>query len=91
MIACRSGADDAPILARQIGLQSPNAILDLANFAAWARLLRHGSPTSPLRLDLYGAPRPLRSSTHRFVATSCMRFGRPREEIEDRITRFLDA
>jgi hypothetical protein len=91
MIACRSGADDAPILARQIGLQSPNAILDLANFAAWARLLRHGSPTSPLRLDLYGAPPPLRSSTDRLVATSRMRFGRPREEIEDRIARFLDA
>jgi hypothetical protein len=35
------------------------------------------------------APRPLLSSTHRLVATSRTRFGRPREEVEARINHFL--
>ena len=68
IIACRSGAEDAAILSRQIGLGGPDALLDLPNFAAWARLLRDGVPTSPLRIDLHDAPPPRRSespSSHR--------------------------
>ena len=89
IIACRAGAADAPLLAEQIGLGGPDALLDLANFTAWARLLRGGVPSSPIRLDLTDAPLPRRQSTHRLVNTSRMRFGRPRAEIEERIERFL--
>ncbi len=89
LIACRTGAADAPILAEQIGLGGPDALLDLPNFCAWARLLWNGSPTSPTRLALYDAPRARRSSPHRLIATSRMRFGRPRAEVEARISRFL--
>ena len=89
VIACRAGAEDAAILSRQIGLGGPDALLDLPNFTAWARLLRGGVPTSPIRLDLYGAPRSRRQSTHRLINTSRMRFGRPRAEVEARISRFL--
>ena len=91
MIACRAGAADAPILAEQIGLGGADALLDLPNFTAWARLLRGGSPTSPIRLDLHAAPRARRSSPHRLIATSRMRFGRPRAEVEARIRKFLGA
>ncbi len=91
MIACRAGAADAPILAEQIGLGGTDALLDLPNFTAWARLLRGGSPTSPIRLDLHDAPRARRSSPHRLIATSRMRFGRPRAEVEARIRKFLGA
>ena len=89
IIACRAGAEDAAILSRQIGLGGPDALLDLANFTAWARLLRGGAPTSPIRLDLYDAPRARRQDTHRLVNTSRLRFGRPRAEVEARISRFL--
>jgi hypothetical protein len=91
IIAFRSGAEDAEILARQIGLAGFDALLDLPNFAAWARLLRQGTPTSPIRLDLYDARRSPRSDTHRLIATSRMRFGRPRVEVEGRINQFLAA
>jgi hypothetical protein len=91
IIACRSGAIDAPILAEQIGLGNPDALLDLPNFTAWARLLRNGTPTSPIRLDLYDAPLARRSSPHRLIETSRVRFGRPRAEVEARISKFLEA
>jgi hypothetical protein len=91
LIACRTGAADAPILAEQIGLGRPEALLDLPNFCAWARLLRNGSPTSPIRLALYDAPRARRPDAHRLIATSRMRFGRPRAEVEARISKFLDG
>lgn len=91
IVACRSGAEDAAMLAEQIGLHSPEALLDLANYSAWARLLRGGAPTSPIRMDLYSAPLPRRPDAHRLIDTSRRRFGRPRREIEARIRKFLDA
>ncbi len=91
IIACRTGAADAPILAEQIGLGGADALLDLPNFTAWARLLRDGAPTSPIRLDLYDAPQPRRPDAHRLIDTSRLRFGRPRAEVEARINRFLGA
>ena len=89
IVACRAGAADAPFLADQIGLGGADALLDLPNFTAWARLLKSGVPTSPLRLDLSDAPRQRRPSPHRLIATSRMRFGRPREQVEAHIKKFL--
>jgi hypothetical protein len=91
IIACRVGASDAPILAEQIGLHSGDALLDLGTGTAWARLLRNGAPTSPIRLDLYQAPPVRRQSTHRLTHASRMRFGRPRAEVEARIAEFLNG
>jgi hypothetical protein len=91
MLACRTGVQDAPILAEQIGLGGDDALLDLANFAGWARLLRRGLPTSPIRLNLHNAPRSRRQNPHRLIETSRMRFGRPRADVEERIRRFLAA
>jgi hypothetical protein len=89
IVACRAGAEDAAILARQIGLGGPDALLDLPNFTAWARLLRGGVPSSPIRLDLFDAPRARRQDAHRLINASRLRFGRPRKEVEARISRFL--
>ena len=52
IVACRTGAADAPIVAEQIGIENSGALLDLPNFTAWARLLRDGTPTSPIRVAL---------------------------------------
>lgn len=91
IIAARAGATDAPILAEEIGLENPGALLDLPNFAGWARLLRNGVPTSPIRLDFYRAPLPCRADICRLAELSRSRFGRPRHEVEAKITRFLGA
>src|SRR3954452_21742148 len=89
MLACRTGASDEPDIAEQIGLGGADALLDLPNHTAWARLLVGGVPTSPLRLNLYPAPRVRRTSATRLVEISRHRFGRPRADIERRISRFL--
>jgi hypothetical protein len=91
MVACRTGASDATIIAEQIGLAGSAALLDLPNFTAWARLLHRGTPTSPLRLNLVDAPRARRVDARRLIETSRARFGRPRAEVEERIHRFLAA
>jgi len=91
ILACRTGAADAPMLAAQIGLGGDDALLDLPNFAAWARLLKGGVPTSPLRLNLCPAPGTRRSSPHRLIDESRRRFGRPRSDVEARIGKFLAA
>jgi hypothetical protein len=91
IFACRIGASDAPIIAEQIGLGGADALLDLPNHTAWARLLTGGVPSSPLRLNLYDAPPPRRADAGRLVDISRRRFGRPRAAIEDRVSRFLAA
>jgi hypothetical protein len=91
IVAARCGAEDAPILSRHIGLGGDDALLDLPNFAAWARLLHDGVPTSPLRFDLLDPPAARRHDARKLVAISRARFGRPRQAIEGRIARFLAA
>ena len=91
LIACRAGATDAPILAEQIGLGGPDALLDLRNFTAWARLLKDGVPTSPIPLELYATPRPRRQNPRHLIVVSRQRFGRPRADVESRIRKFLAA
>ena len=89
MLACRTGASDAPIIAEQIGLGSPDALLDLPNHTAWTRLLEGGVPTSPIRLDLFPTPASRRPDARKLISISRTRFGRPRADVEDRIRRFL--
>jgi hypothetical protein len=91
MLACRTGASDAPIIAEQIGLGAAETLLDLPNHTGWTRLLVEGIPTSPLRVNLHDAPLPRRPDASRLVEISRRRFGRPRAEIEQRIARFLAA
>jgi hypothetical protein len=91
IIACRVGATDADTLADQIGLGGPQALLDLSNFVAWGRLLLRGTPTSPVRFNLYPAPAPGPVDPRHLISLSQRRFGRPRAEVEARIARFLGA
>jgi hypothetical protein len=91
IVACRTGVTDAQLVGDHIGLANAQALSDLANFTAWARLLRYGSPTSPIHLDLFAPPAPRRPDSSRLVALSRRRFGRPRALVEARIARFLAA
>jgi hypothetical protein len=91
LIAFRAGAADAPILADQIGLKNPDALLDLPNFSGWGRLLQNGVPSSPIRLDFFDTPRPGRPTADRLIKLSRARFGRPQAEVEKRISAFLGA
>lgn len=88
LIACRVGASDADLLAQQIDLGGANALLDLPNFAAWARLLKNGIPSSPIRLNLFPVPH-YRNTARGHINLSRERFGRPRPEVEAKIKKFL--
>ena len=88
-VAFRVGVEDAPLLAFHLGIDNPNALTDLPNYTAWARTLIDGTPSSPRRIDLYPPPRPLHGSAQRLAGNSRIRFGRPRAEVEQRLSRFM--
>jgi len=88
-VAFRVGVEDAPLLAAHLGIDNPEALADLPNFTAWARTLQRGTPTSARRIDLYAPPKPLHGTAARLIANSRIRFGRPRQGIEEKIARFL--
>lgn len=56
IVAFRTAAQDAPLIAAELGLRSPAALRELENFRAWARVMRSGTP-SDARL-LFMAPPP---------------------------------
>jgi hypothetical protein len=90
-VTFRVGVEDAPLLAFHLGIDNPDALTDLPNFSAWARTLIDGTPSSPRRINLYAPPKPLHGSAQRLTNNSRIRFGRPRQEIEHRVSRFLAA
>ena len=54
MMAFRIGAEDAPLVADELGLQNPEVLSDLANFDAWIRVGGpHNAPVSYTHLDVY--------------------------------------
>jgi len=104
-IALRVGAEDAPLIARHLGLEPEleyagmgnreiapaQRLRQLPNFTAWARFLVDDNPTEAMHIELPAAPKPVNHKPHRLITNSRVRFGRPRLEIENRIARFLAA
>ena len=89
ILAFRIGAEDAPLMAAELGIESPSALTDIANFAAWAKLTRHGVPGEPRHIDTL---LPDAASVGRLDAVrrrTWARYTRPRQSVEDKITRFL--
>ncbi len=89
IIAYRIGAEDAAALAPEFGIQSPAAFTDLANYEAWARLIRDGAPTDPTRIS-FEAPDTLSTGqTNAVIARTRARYTRPRRNVEAEIERFI--
>jgi hypothetical protein len=88
-IAFRVGAEDAPLVADHLGIDSSTAVQDLSNFQAYGRFLVGNTPSSPTYLDLYPPPEPINKRTDKLIANSRIRFGRDRRQIDQRIARFL--
>ena len=89
ILAFRLGAEDAPLIAAELGIESKSALTDTSNFALWAKLLRDGIPSEPRPIETL-PPNPIASG--RFAAVrnrSRARTTRPRKTIEDKIARFL--
>ena len=89
LIAFRIGADDAPLIAQQFDLETPQAFQNLSNFTALYRTLEDGSPSTPQLIATFRPPRPLHTRVRQYIDASAQRFGRDRAKIEAGIGRFL--
>lgn len=89
IVAFRIGAEDAPLIANELGIENSAALTETANFAAWTKLMRGGVPADARLLSTQppfdGAPGALRRTRARTRA----RYARPRQSVEEKIERFL--
>jgi len=88
IVAFRVGAQDAPKLAAELGLQSPKALRETNNFHAWLRLMRHGVP-GQARFIATLPPPPPGKKFERVVAQARARHMIPRVLVEARINAFF--
>jgi type IV secretory pathway TraG/TraD family ATPase VirD4 len=88
IIAFRTGAQDAPILAAELGLQNRLALRETSNFHAWARIMRGGIPMEP-RLIRMIAPPLAGARLPAIIAFTRARHTLPREIVEQKIAAFF--
>ncbi len=89
IIAYRIGAEDAAALAPEFGIPSPAAFTDLANYEAWARLIRDGAPTDATRISFDAPDAVVTGQTKAVIARTRARYTRPRRNVEAEIERFI--
>jgi type IV secretory pathway TraG/TraD family ATPase VirD4 len=90
IIAFRTGAQDAPILAAELGLQNRLTLRETSNFHAWARIMRAGIPMEP-RLIRTIAPPPAGARLPAIIAFTRARYTLPREMVEQQIAAFFPS
>ena len=89
IVVFRIGAEDAPLLADELGIATKSALTDTANFAAWVKLTRDGIPMEARPIMTF-APEALPSGQLEAVRSrSRARYARPRAGVEAKIARFL--
>ena len=88
IIAFRTGAQDAPILAAELGLQNRLALRETNNFHAWLRLMRDGIPLEPRMIKMLTPP-PAGARLPQAIAHARARHMRPRRAVEEKIAAFF--
>jgi hypothetical protein len=89
ILAFRIGAEDAPLIADELGIETRSALTDTANFTLWAKLLRHGLPSDPCRIETLPAESATRPRFEAVRNRSRARSARPRSQVEAKIAHFL--
>src|SRR6185437_5641740 len=87
LMAFRVGAEDAPLLARELGLKNPEALSDLPNYEAWQRA---GGPYNATRIQT-APPAPSFSRLAAVRTRTKHRYCRPLPQIDREIRDFLSA
>ena len=91
IVAFRIGAEDAPLIANELGIEHQLTLTDTGNFSAWAKLVRNGSPTDA-RLLATLLPDPAGSGSFQAVRSRARaRYARSRVAVEEKIVRFLGS
>jgi hypothetical protein len=89
LVAFRLGAEDAPLIADELGHRNHDALLDTPNFAAWIKLMYNDSPTDPRYMKTMPPPATLSGRLPAIQARTRARHTRPRAHVEAQIGRFL--
>ncbi len=89
IVAFRLGADDAELVARNLGFRNPSELTGLDNFQGIARLFDGHALDQPRAFNLFEPLDARYRHPERLIANSRICFGRDRKIIEQRIERFL--
>jgi hypothetical protein len=89
LVAFRVGAIDAPMIAAELGMESPHALRETNNFRAWLRLMYDGAPLEPHLIETLPPEHPLSNRLHKVIARSRSRHMIPRSIVEAQIKAFF--
>ena len=90
-IVFRIGAQDAEVMAAELGIENVHTLCDTRNFSAWVKLLQDGNPTDafPLETSMPEAPEQGRAAA--VIAHTRARHTRDRAVVERMIARQLEG
>ncbi len=84
--AFRVGNEDAQFLEKQFApVFSAHDLMNIPNWNAYMRVLANGTPTTPFSIETLSPAKTDHSHVANMIQQSYLRYGRPREEIEEEI------
>ena len=89
LLAFRVGAEDAPLLAAELGIDNAQTLTETGAFKAWGKIMRDGETSDPLLLTTFKAVPVFAGRLPLVRARTRARYARPREAVENKINRFL--
>ena len=91
IVAFRIGAEDAPLIASELGIETSAALTDTGNFSAWIKLVRGGVPADARTIEMLPPDVQCNSNFELVRNRTRARYARPRHSVEEKIGRFLGA
>lgn len=91
VVVFRVGAEDAPLLAAELGVHNPMALTEIANFSAWSKVMQNDLPIEAHHIQMLPAQSTVAARLTAIRNRTRARHARPREAVENRIARFLAA
>jgi hypothetical protein len=89
LVVFRAGAEDADMLAAQLGHPNPRVLTETQNYAAWVKTMRDNSPTGAEFLSTLPPAQHGHGRLASIVARTCARHARPRPMVEKSIAAML--
>lgn len=91
LVVFRAGAEDADMLAAQLGHTNPAILTDTPNYAAWIKTMRDNSPTNAEYVSTRPPARHSQGRLASIVARTRARHARPRQQVERSIAAMFGA
>lgn len=87
----RIGAEDAPLIAKQLDFPNPEVLSATPNYQAWVKTTAGGSPTEPLLLSTLPLPSTQNRSRPAIIARTRARHARKREDVEREVASLFEG